>query len=142
MFYLLVKEPPVDSTSELGMDANGRPNSLMTMSQMFIATAAPFCPNIGAREITMLTEGNSLLCPLALTGLGGASGLGTGAAGLSGKKPHNKLRWNDWLTKPTFWKVAFIYMFIRLFLTLTQVYMPLYLKFSLQMPNVSPCHLM
>lgn len=61
----------------------------------------------------------------------------TGYKHLKIERSHNDLIWSDWLFMADFWKVGAVYMFVRLFINLTQVYTPLYLKFTLRMPNVS-----
>lgn len=44
--------------------------------------------------------------------------------------------WKDWLKNPLFWKIGTVYMSCRLYFNLTQIYMPLYLQFSLKLSKV------
>lgn len=50
-------------------------------------------------------------------------------------KPKFK-KWSDWLKSINFWKMCVIYMTVRLFVNLTQVYTPLYLQETLRLPKV------
>ena len=43
----------------------------------------------------------------------------------------------DWLKEPQFYQVAFIYMATRLYINVSQAYMPLYIQHSLELPAVS-----
>ncbi|GFY15668.1 major facilitator superfamily domain-containing protein 12 [Trichonephila clavipes] len=47
------------------------------------------------------------------------------------EKPH--LRWKDWFTQPQFYMVALLYMSTRLYVNLSQVYMPMYIEDTLEL---------
>ncbi len=45
--------------------------------------------------------------------------------------------WKDWLKSFSFWKIAIMYTMAKMFVDLSQVYIPLYLQETLRMPKVS-----
>jgi hypothetical protein len=45
--------------------------------------------------------------------------------------------WKDWLKSFSFWKIAMMYTMAKMFVDLSQVYIPLYLQETLRMPKVS-----
>ncbi|XP_055945683.1 major facilitator superfamily domain-containing protein 12-like [Argiope bruennichi] len=47
------------------------------------------------------------------------------------EKPH--LRWKDWFSQPQFYMVALLYMSTRLYVNLSQVYMPMYIEDTLEL---------
>ncbi|GFU25940.1 major facilitator superfamily domain-containing protein 12 [Nephila pilipes] len=47
------------------------------------------------------------------------------------EKPH--LRWKDWFAQPQFYMVALLYMSTRLYVNLSQVYMPMYIEDTLEL---------
>ncbi|KFM83111.1 Major facilitator superfamily domain-containing protein 12, partial [Stegodyphus mimosarum] len=47
------------------------------------------------------------------------------------EKPH--LRWKDWFRQPQFYMIAVLYMATRLYVNLSQIYMPLYIQDSLEL---------
>ena len=49
---------------------------------------------------------------------------------------HQPMKIVDWLREPQLYQVAFLYMCTRLFVNLSQTYMPLYLNVSLQLPQM------
>lgn len=51
--------------------------------------------------------------------------------------PVNHLKWHHWFTVVQFYKVSFLYMTTRLFINLTQTYVPFYLQETLQLQRVS-----
>jgi uncharacterized MFS-type transporter C19orf28 homolog len=46
------------------------------------------------------------------------------------------LKWKDWFSHPQFYIIGVLYMATRLSINLTQVYMPFYLQFTLDLPKV------
>ena len=49
---------------------------------------------------------------------------------------HQTMKIMDWLREPQLYQVAFLYMCTRLFVNLSQTYMPLYLNVTLQLPQM------
>lgn len=47
-------------------------------------------------------------------------------------------KWSTWFKSFNFWKITIMYTMARMFVNLSQVYTPLYLQYTLEMPKV--CH--
>jgi len=50
---------------------------------------------------------------------------------------HEPMKVSDWLRKPQFWKVCVIYVCAKLFVNISQAYLPLYLEVTLELKSTS-----